>query len=103
MFFSSILKLSTDYFNKTIFTVLKYIPFNVTPRLLIHGQWVIEDIYIYIYWNMIINKEGSVTHLDRDNLMDGRLTVAGRNLVNQTQIDHYLYEMFKVSWHDQNA
>ena len=26
------LKLTTDYLNKTIFTVLKHIPYHITPR-----------------------------------------------------------------------
>ena len=46
--FHPYLKYPQTNFNK-IFTVLKYIPFSITPRLLIHEQWVLENIYILKY------------------------------------------------------
>ena len=40
--------------------------------------------------NNTLEKSKNFTHLDQDDLIDGDWPLQGRNLVNQTRIDHYL-------------
>ena len=61
------------------------------------------DVTVLFETQLLLKESKNFTHLDLDVWwMVGRPSQS-RNLINQTRIDHYLYEMFKVSWHDQNA